>query len=84
MRVGITLAEQMSDAQLTEFESFIDSKDEEGALKWLESNFPDYKKVVAQELEKLKTEIMADADKIKASVESHEQTKSDESTETAN
>lgn len=27
------------------------------ALKWLETNFPDYKKVVAEELEKLKEEI---------------------------
>lgn len=27
------------------------------ALKWLETNFPDYKKVVAEELEKLKQEI---------------------------
>lgn len=57
MRVGIRLAEQMSDQQLDEFESFIDSNDEAGALRWLESNFPDYKQVVADELEKLKNEI---------------------------
>lgn len=30
---------------------------EYAALKWLETNFPDYKKVVAEELEKLKEEI---------------------------
>jgi len=35
-----------------------------GALSWLETNFPDYKKVVAYELEKLKTEIIASADQI--------------------
>ena len=57
LRVGIRLAEQMTDAQLDEFEGFIDRNDEAGALKWLETNFPDYKKVVGDELEKLKREI---------------------------
>jgi hypothetical protein len=57
MRVGVRLANQMSDEQLDEFESFIDKNDQEGALKWLESNFPNYKDVVADELEKLKGEI---------------------------
>ena len=57
MRVGMKLAEQMSDAQLTEFEQFIDRNDEGGALKWLEGNFPNYKDVVAEEFEKLKNEI---------------------------
>ena len=57
MRVGMKLAEQMSDAQLTEFEQFIDRNDEAGALKWLEANFPHYKDVVASEFERLKTEI---------------------------
>ncbi len=39
------------------------------ALKWLEKNFPDYKKVVAEELEKLKGEIRRDASHIIASVQ---------------
>lgn len=30
---------------------------EHAALRWLETNFPEYKKVVASELEKLKTEV---------------------------
>ena len=47
-----------------EFEQFIDSNDEAGALKWLESNFPNYKDVVAEELEKLKNEIKKDASTI--------------------
>lgn len=66
MRVGMTLAQQMSEAQLSEFETFIDSNDEAGALKWLETNFPNYKQVVADELEKLKTEIKAAAPQILA------------------
>lgn len=61
LRVGMKLAEQMTDAQLDEFEAFIDKNDEEGALKWLEANFPDYKQVVADELEKLKDEIKTQA-----------------------
>lgn len=61
LRVGMKLAEQMSDAQLDEFEGFIDRNDEPGALKWLETNFPDYKQVVADELEKLKAEIKQQA-----------------------
>lgn len=57
MRVGMKLAEQMSEAQLTEFEQFIDRNDEAGALRWLESNFPNYKDVVAAEFETLKSEV---------------------------
>lgn len=64
MRVGMRLAERMTDQQLDEFERFIDTNDEAGALKWLESNFPDYKQVVADELEKLKGEIKKDSSKI--------------------
>lgn len=61
LRVGMHLAEQMTDEQLDEFEAFIDKNDEAGALNWLETNFPEYKKVVAQQLEKLKAEIKAQA-----------------------
>ena len=61
LRVGMRLADQMSDAQLDEFEGFIDRNDEAGALKWLETNFPHYKDVVAEELDKLKNEIRAQA-----------------------
>lgn len=61
MRVGMKLAEQMTNEQLDEFEGFIDKNDEAGALKWLETNFPDYKQVVADQLEQLKSEIKASA-----------------------
>lgn len=109
MRVGMKLAERMSDQQLDEFERFIDGdiaftegylttikpgwqqsesyvsavtagqqnaqkrgaafnenavKSEFGALTWLETNFPDYKQVVAGELDKLKQEIKQDSNKI--------------------
>lgn len=64
MRVGMKLAEQMTNEQLDEFEGFIDRNDEAGALKWLESNFPNYKQVVADELAKLKEEIKTSAPQI--------------------
>lgn len=58
MRVGMKLAARMSDEQLDEFEAFIKAKDEDGALAWLQSNYPDYKSVVREELEKLKLEVI--------------------------
>ena len=64
LRVGMKLADQMSDEQLDEFEKYIDNNDEAGALKWLESNFPNYKQVVSDELEKLKDEIRSQAPQI--------------------
>jgi predicted RNA-binding Zn ribbon-like protein len=64
MRVGMKLAEQMTNEQLDEFEGFIDRNDEAGALKWLETNFPNYKQVVADQLEQLKNEIKASAQAI--------------------
>lgn len=39
-------------------------KSQFGALTWLETNFPDYKDVVAGELDKLKIEIKQDSSKI--------------------
>ncbi|HSW80466.1 MAG TPA: DUF5663 domain-containing protein [Candidatus Saccharimonadales bacterium] len=72
MRVGTRLAERMTDQQLDEFETFIDRKDDAGAFHWLETNFPNYKEVVAEEFEKLKTEIKAVApDIITASAQQH-------------
>jgi hypothetical protein len=73
MRVGMKLAEQMSDAQLTEFEQFIDRNDEGGALKWLEANFPHYKDVVASEFERLKGEIQQVAPQILAAGQQQQQ-----------
>lgn len=66
LRVGMKLAERMSDSQLDEFEGLIDKKDDSLALKWLETNFPNYKEVVAGELNALKEEIKTSAPQILA------------------
>lgn len=73
MRVGMKLASGMTNEQLDEFESYINQKDEAGALKWLETNFPDYKSVVNQELESLKVEIKQSAPQILAETNSNSQ-----------
>lgn len=57
LNVGVRLAEQMSEQQLMEFEQLINSGDEAGAFHWLETTFPGYKEVVAEEFDKLKNEI---------------------------
>lgn len=64
LRVGTRLSEGMTDEQLLEFEKLIDANDQQGALTWLETNRPNYKQVVAEELEKLKKEVMDNRDKI--------------------
>ncbi|HWB39030.1 MAG TPA: DUF5663 domain-containing protein [Candidatus Saccharimonadales bacterium] len=57
MRVGIRLADQMTNQQLDEFEQYFEAKDDAGAFKWLETNFPNYKDIVQQEFDKLKSEV---------------------------
>lgn len=78
MRVGMQLASQMTDQQLDEFETLMPletdtpeqrAQKEKDALTWLETNFPNYKQVVADELAKLKEEIKASAAQIMASVQ---------------
>jgi len=64
MRVGMRLANNMRDDQLEEFEGHIQKNDQAAALKWLETNFPDYKNTVAEEIEKLRTEITQAAPQI--------------------
>jgi len=66
MRVGTRLAERMNDQQMAEFEQFINTGDEQGAFKWLEANFPNYKEVVAEEFDKLKGEVLPVAAQIVA------------------
>src|SRR5581483_12167008 len=66
MRVGIRLADQMSNEQLDEFERYFEAKDDAGAFKWLETNFPNYKDIVQEEFDKLKAEVAQSASQILA------------------
>lgn len=67
MRVGIRLADQMTDQQLDEFEHYFETKDDAGAFRWLETNFPNYKEIVQQEYDKLKVEVAQSAPQILSS-----------------
>jgi hypothetical protein len=69
LRVGMKLAQNMTDAQLNEFEQLMDANNEAGALKWLETNVPNYKDVVAAELAALKAEISEQAPGILAATQ---------------
>ncbi len=73
LRVGKKLAERMTELQVTEFEQLMPSQTDtkevqaqkqNSSLQWLETNFPDYKQVVASELEKLKQEVKLAAPQI--------------------
>ncbi len=64
MRVGVRLADQMTNEQLDEFERYFEAKDDAGAFKWLETNFPNYKDIVQQEFDKLKAEVAQSAPQI--------------------
>jgi hypothetical protein len=73
MRVGTTLASRMTDEQLNDFERLMPletdtpeaaKEKERSALTWLETNFPNYKDVVKNELDKLKEEIKASSTQI--------------------
>jgi Tfp pilus assembly protein PilE len=64
MRVGIRLADQMTNEQLDEFERYFEAKDDAGAFKWLETNFPNYKDIVQEEFDKLKSEVAQTAPQI--------------------
>jgi uncharacterized protein DUF5663 len=69
MRVGMRLADQMSNEQLDEFERFFNAQDDAGAFHWLETNFPNYKEIVAEEFAKLKDEVGKTAPQILATIQ---------------
>ncbi|MBL8159922.1 hypothetical protein JNJ66_05655 [Candidatus Saccharibacteria bacterium] len=73
LRVGTKLSEGLSEEQLTEFEKLTPSPEDtpevqvekqQQALAWLEANRPDYKDVVANEMEALKGEIQRNSNAI--------------------
>lgn len=64
LRVGMRLADQMTNEQLDEFEKYFEARDDKGAFNWLETNFPNYKEIVQEEFDKLKAEVTQSAPQI--------------------
>jgi hypothetical protein len=78
IQVGKRLTDQMSEQQLDEFETMMPApsdnpqeqvRKEQAAYSWLEKNFPNYRQVVAEEIEKLRVEVSKDANLIRQSVQ---------------
>lgn len=78
LHVGKRLTDQMSEAQLKEFETLMpipeDShneqvRKEQAAYSWLEKNFPHYKQIVSEEMDKLESEVKRDASTIRNSIQ---------------
>lgn len=61
LRVGTRLVDGMTVAQLSEFEVLFDPQDDTASFSWLQTNFPDYKEVVLEELACVKAQVIADA-----------------------
>ena len=57
MRVGIDLADRMTNEELDEFEVFFENADDAGAFEWLSEHFPDYPEVVQAAYDRLEAEI---------------------------
>lgn len=70
LNVGTVLSASMTDEQLNEFMKMVDANQQAEARQWLEANAPDYKDVVAKELEKLKAELKDKAEEIRKTLQS--------------
>lgn len=56
LRVGIDLANRMTNEELDEFEVFFEAGDDGGAFEWLSEHFPDYPEVVQAAYGRLEAE----------------------------
>jgi carboxylesterase type B len=69
LNVGTVLSAQMKEEQLAEFMKLADQNEQGKARDWLENNAPNYKAVVADELDKLKNDMKNNASAIRTSIE---------------
>lgn len=84
-RVGTRLTDQMSEEQKQEFDTnYVQTEDEEGAMKWLEKNFPGYPEIVQEELQKLKEELRQQSGTIKDIVQKQQQEQPQQQTQQQN
>jgi hypothetical protein len=60
-RVGIKIADNLTEEQLDQFQKISETGDDAKAQEWLEANVPNYTQLVTEELEAVKKDIIANA-----------------------
>jgi len=65
-RIGVRLADRISDAQLDQLVGYVDAEDHAGACRWLETTCPDYNLVAREEFGLLKAQLSAESPAILA------------------
>ena len=61
LRIGERIAKGLTEVQLNEFDMITD---QEEAVKWLETNRPDYREIVIRTVNEMKDEIRANRNKL--------------------
>ena len=61
LRIGERIAKGLTEVQLNEFDMITD---QEEAVKWLETNRPDYREIVIRTINEMKEEIRANRSKL--------------------
>ena len=61
VRIGERISKGLTEVQLIEFDMITDQSE---ATKWLEKNRPDYREIVNRTIEEMKSEILANRDKL--------------------
>ncbi len=60
-RIGERVSRGLTDVQLNEFDLI---EDHDAAIKWLETNRPDYREIVSRTIEDMKAEIRANRNRL--------------------
>ena len=63
VRIGERISDKLSEAELAEFDAI---EDRAVATKWLEGHCPDYRAIVEQTIDEIKSEILANRNKLVA------------------
>jgi hypothetical protein len=61
------LEDELSDEQLLEFENYTKSSDSTEGIQWLRNHFPNYDKIVDEELSAIVTDLVKSVENIRKS-----------------